>query len=281
MKNKIKTHTAFSCILIFVLLVLVRIVETVFIRLDETFFGENFIHKVFGVLVIVTVVQATGIGWKAIGFRKNVFLSLGVGLLFAAATFALAYAVEAGILFSSGHSVQMQVFVSGFSLNGETMKYTGTEFILMCIGFNIINVIMEEGVFRGLFTKITSYNHSARFTLIFQSVLFGLWHIIAPLRSFIDREISLPSFLLLSIGYTVLSGMMGIKWGLLYRMTDTLYVGMADHFFNNCIATNLLHVVTDTGTDEMMMIRVLVAQIISFMVVCIVYKKKKTLSYRG
>ena len=48
---------------------------------------------------------------------------------------------------------------------------------------------------------------------------------------------------------------------------------MADHFFNNCIATNLLHVITETGTDEMMIIRVAIAQLLSFTVVLLVWKK--------
>ncbi|MCR5728441.1 MAG: hypothetical protein K6G24_13365 [Lachnospiraceae bacterium] len=71
-------------------------------------------------------------------------------------------------------------------------------------------------------------------------------------------------FLGFGIGYIILAGMMGIKWALLYRMTGSLYSGMADHFFNNCIATNLLHVTTESGTDEMMIIRVMIAQLLSF-----------------
>ena len=68
---------------------------------------------------------------------------------------------------------------------------------------------------------------------------------------------------------------MGIKWGLLYQMTGSLYMGMADHFFNNCIATNLLHVVTGEGIDDMMIVRVLIAQLISFGIVLAVWLKRK------
>ena len=56
-------------------------------------------------------------------------------------------------------------------------------------------------------------------------------------------------------------------------MTGSLYAGMADHFFNNCIATNLLHVTTESGIDEMMIIRVMIAQLLSFAVVLVVWKK--------
>ena len=57
-------------------------------------------------------------------------------------------------------------------------------------------------------------------------------------------------------------------------MTGSLYAGMADHFFNNCIATNLFHIVTESGSDEMMIIRVAIAQLLSFTVVLLVWKKR-------
>ncbi len=66
---------------------------------------------------------------------------------------------------------------------------------------------------------------------------------------------------------------MGIKWELMYRLTGSLYAGMADHFFNNCIATNLLPVITENGIDEMMIISVAIAQLLSFTVVLLVWKK--------
>lgn len=96
-----------------------------------------------------------------------------------------------------------------------------------------------------------------------------------PLHNLIDGDINLGAFLGLGVGYIILAGLMGIKWELLYRMTGSLYTGMADHFFNNCIATNLLHVTTESGIDEMMIVRVMIAQLLSFAVVLLVWKKKK------
>ena len=96
-----------------------------------------------------------------------------------------------------------------------------------------------------------------------------------PLHNLIDGDVNAVTFVILAIGYVILAGMMGIKWGLLYSMTGNLYTGMADHFFNNCIATNLLHVTTETGTDEMMIVRVIMAQLISFAVVLTIWMKRK------
>ena len=85
----------------------------------------------------------------------------------------------------------------------------------------------------------------------------------------------LISFIAMSLGYIVLSGIMGIKWGLLYKMTGSIWMGLADHFFNNCLFTNLLHVVTSTGVDEMQIARVLIGQLTSFIAVLLYMKVKK------
>ena len=55
----------------------------------------------------------------------------------------------------------------------------------------------------------------------------------------------------MGIGYIILSEIMGIKWGLLYHMTGNIWVGLGDHLFNNTIATNMLHVVSQKGVDEL------------------------------
>ena len=149
----------------------------------------------------------------------------------------------------------------------------------MCVFFNVINVVMEEGTFRGLFYEIIRTDHPVKTAVLIQALLFGIWHVITPLHNLIDGDIDLVGFVGLSVGYIILAGIMGIKWSLMYRMTGNLYAGMADHFFNNCIATNLLHLSTESGTDEWMIVRVLIAQLLSFTVVVAFWtrwKKQKT-----
>ena len=43
---------------------------------------------------------------------------------------------------------------------------------------------------------------------------------------------------------------------------------------DNCIATNLLHVTTESGIDEMMIVRVGIAQLLSFAFVMILGKRR-------
>lgn len=250
--------------------------EAIFLRLDETILGENFINKVFGIIILFCVLKNLKWKWSDIGFSSKGFgKSICIGFLLAICTFIIAYTIEILILKEQGYAVSLGIFTMGFSLIGESAIHTGTIYILMCVFFNIINVLMEEGIFRGLFTGIVKTNYSMKTAILFQSFLFGIWHVITPLHNLIDGNLSITDFLGLSIGYVILAGIMGIKWGLLYKMTGTLYAGMADHFFNNCIATNLLHVTTENGTDAMMIIRVLIAQLLSFALVFIAFRRWK------
>ncbi|MCR5762577.1 MAG: CPBP family intramembrane metalloprotease, partial [Treponema sp.] len=231
MKDRIRKNAVISCWVIFAILILVHGFEAIVLRMDETLFGENFINKFFGIFVILAVLRC--LNWKLadIGFAKSGFIkNSGIGLLIAICSFAISYSVEIIILKSQGHDIGFGIFTSGFSLTGEAAVQTGIRYILLCIFFNIINVIMEEGTFRGLFYQMTSIEHSSKYALLFQAFLFGLWHIVTPLHNLIDGDINIGSFIALGIGYIILAGMMGIKWALLYRMTGSLYAGMADHF---------------------------------------------------
>ena len=58
-------------------------------------------------------------------------------------------------------------------------------------------------------------------------------------------------------------------------MTGSLFIGIGDHLFNNIIATNILHIVSNTGVDELQIVRILIAQIISFMIVCLIIMRMK------
>lgn len=273
---KIKEKPVLSVCLIFALVLAVHIFEALVLRMDETIFAENFINKLFGILVIFVMLCVLKWKWAGIGFSKNNFWkSVAIGFALALASFFVGYMIEILILVAKGQRFSLGIFTTSFSLVGDVETNKGIGFILMCVFFNVINVIMEEGLFRGLFFKLTNIKYSEKTAIGVQSLLFGLWHIVTPLHNLIDGDINAVGFVLLSVGYVILAGLMGIKWSLLYKMTGNLYAGMADHFFNNCIASNLLHIVTDTGIDELMIARIAIAQLLSFCVVVFVYFKQK------
>ena len=276
MRESILKNTVKSCCMIFCMLIAVHALESIILRMDETFFGENFINKLFGILVIWFVLQTLQWKWSDIGFTgSGIARGILLGFSLAAVVFLVAYAIEILILNNQGEHVQIGFFTMGFSLTGTAEIHRGAGFILMCVFFNIINVVMEEGTFRGLFYEIIGTDHPAKTAMLIQALLFGIWHVVTPLHNLINGDLDLIGFIGLSVGYIILAGIMGIKWALMYRMTGSLYMGMADHFFNNCIATNLLHLTTESGTDELMIVRVLIAQLLSFAAVIIFWTRWK------
>ena len=267
MKKSYKS-TVRNSLILFAVCLMVHTIEVMFIRTDETVFAECFINKVFGITALFWVLSRLKMNWRDIGFKKEAFLSStakGIGIC--AGSYLAAFAAEFIILAAQGRPAHLEFFVTGFSLTGSTVKLTGAGFVLMCIFFNIINVWMEEGVFRGFFIKYISCGHDRKKALYISSLLFGLWHLVTPVRSLLDGDMSSTEFAVMSVGYVVLSMLMGIKWGLLYQMSGNIWIGMADHFFNNCVVTNLLHVVTADGVDEMQIIRVITGELISFIAV--------------
>jgi len=80
--DKLEKPPICSCIIIFFICVIARIIEYFIIRTDETSVSENFLHKVFGIILLITVLKYTRLKWKDIGFTKDgMLLGIGKGLL--------------------------------------------------------------------------------------------------------------------------------------------------------------------------------------------------------
>ena len=140
LKNTVKTSCGLFC-----LLLIVHGFEAIVLRMDETFFGENFINKLFGILVLYLSLRLLGWRWRDIGFScaglpRNLVLGFSLG----AAVFALAYAAECLILKGQGLIPQFGLFTTGFSLAGAPEVHRGAGFLLMCVIFNIINVLRSD-----------------------------------------------------------------------------------------------------------------------------------------
>lgn len=266
-----------SCMIFFMLCMILRFIEYFLIETDKTVIGENVIHKIVGIIILALILKKRDISWGDIGFKKNDFISSTLkGLLLGVVCFSISFGLELAILALQGNSAHFEIYISSFSLTGSQIKNTNLVYFLLCILFNIVNVWMEEGIFRGFFIRKLSERNSFMKANIIAAFLFGIWHIIMPIRSYMSKEMSFETMLFIGIGYIVLSGVMGLKWGILYQMTENIWIGFADHLFNNTIATNMLHVVSLTGVDELQIIRILFAQLISFTIVFVIYLSKKS-----
>lgn len=274
MEKSIKKQPMLSCAIIFTVCSFARLIEYFIIRTDETVISENFLHKLFGIILLAIILRSLQSNWESIGFIRNGIIS-GIikGFALGGFCFIVAYSIECLILYHINQNVSLAFYISGFSLNGETAKHDSILFLSLCVVFNLINVWMEEGIFRGLFMKILVPKLSFIRATLLIALLFGTWHWVMPLRDYMDGNTSLPNLLIMGIGYIILAGIMSIKWSVLYRITGALWVGLGDHLFNNVIVTNLLHVISNGEADSMQIIRIMIGQILSFSVVMLYYRK--------
>ena len=278
MERNTKYKPDHLCIAIFTLCLSVRFAEYFLIETDKTAIGENVLHKVVGIIILALVLKWVNLSWSDIGFQRNGFAG-GIlkGLLLGSACFTISYGLELAVFILQGNPAHLEIYISSFSLTGSQIKNTDFVFFLLCVLFNIINVWMEEGVFRGLFIRTLSETKPFVQANFIAAFLFGIWHIVMPIRSYIHGEMSFAAMVFMGIGYIILAGIMGIEWGLLYRITGNIWAGLGDHLFNNTVAANMLHVISAKGTEELQIVRIMAAQIISFVFVLIIhyYKNRK------
>lgn len=261
----------FSYILCFIF----RFIEYLVIRTDQSVIGEAFLHKLAGIAVMAGTLKYSQYKWPEIGFKRPEAVRHTLwGLLLGGGVFTAAYGAEYVIQLIAGNRPAFAFYISSYSLTGNQVMENSILFLIICIAGNLINVVMEEGLFRGLFIKLGERRLKWFPAMMLAALLFGIWHIAAPVRSFLDGRMSLQSMLLASMVQILLTGLMGIKLGIMVKITGTLWAGMADHFLNNFII-NVLHVVTAAGADEMQMFRISAAQTISFIVVLLWYRSAK------
>ena len=273
-EKAIRKRPILSCIIIFAICGFARLVEYFVIRTDKTVLSENFLHKIFGIIILALILHFLHSNWQSIGFTKNKVVSgIVKGFAFGGCCFIVAYFVECLTLYHVNQNVSLSFYISGFSLNGETAKHNGSLFLFSCIVFNLINVWMEEGVFRGLFMNILVEKRSFINATLFIALLFGIWHWAMPLRDYMDGNTSLANLFIMGIGYIILAGIMSVKWSFLYKITGALWMGLGDHLFNNVIVTNLLHVISNGEADSLQIVRIMVGQMLSFAVVMLYYRK--------
>ena len=266
-----KWKTIITILVIYLICFAFRALEYFVIRTDQTFLGETFIHKLIGIGLLVLAIKVFRYSFAEVGFKTGkAFYDILKGLAFGLATFFIAYGVELIIVASTGNLKGLELYVSAYSVDGNIGHQTDFYFFIICILGNIINVLMEEGVFRGLFQRMLNSHYKFVIAAIIASVLFGVWHIMSPLRNYLDGNQSLGGFIAQSCLLIGTSALVGFKFAMMGKLTGNLYMAMGDHFVNNTIV-NILHVVSNSEADQFQVIRITIAQSLSFTVILIWY----------
>jgi membrane protease YdiL (CAAX protease family) len=250
-----------------------RAFEYFVLRTDQGVIGEAFVHKLIGIGLLAFAIRLLHYRWRDIGFKADeVLKGAGLGLLLGGIVFFVGYGTE--ILIQAGNAPALRFYAASYALTGNQALQGGALFIAIVILGNIINVIMEEGVFRGLFITLGEERYSFLKTCLFAALLFGLWHIAQPVRNVFDGVQSPMGAFMNALMLVVTSALLGVQCGLLFKLTGHLWVGMAAHFVNNAIV-NLLHVTTATGIDELQALRITIAQTLMFVIVLVMFILKK------
>ena len=266
-----KKKTILTILVIYFICFAFRALEYFVIRTDQTFFGEAFIHKLIGIGILILAIKFFHFTFAEIGFKTGkAFYDILKGLAFGIGTFIIAYGVELIIVAASGELKGLELYVTAYAVNGNIGHQTDFYFFIICIIGNVINVLMEEGIFRGLFQRMLNSHFKFIIAAIIASALFGVWHIMGPLRNFIDGEQSAGGFIAESCLLIGTSALVGFKFAMMGRLTGNLYMAMGDHFVNNTII-NILHVVSETDADKYQVIRITIAQSLSFTAILIWY----------
>lgn len=277
MINK-KVKSLSVVLIIYLICFAFRILEYFILRTDQTMFGEAFVHKLVGIFILFAGTKLFEFKAKEIGFDKDKTIQyIAKGLVFGAVTFILAYSAEVLMLAFQGKFTGLALYVSAYAVDGNIGHRTALVFFAFCMIGNIINVVMEEGIFRGLFPRLLEQRYTRIISAVIASGLFGLWHIMAPIRNYCDGTMSLEGLIANSVMLAVTTCLIGVKFAMITKLTGNLYMAMGDHFFNNTIV-NILHVISITGADELMVFRISIAQSISFIAVllwCFAVRHKK------
>ena len=257
---------------------IVKYIEFLFIRTDQTIIADNVITKIFCIIATLVAMKICGLKLSDIGLKnKNTFKYIGCGLGLGLFTFAISYGLEMMLLAAQGKEPQLSAYITNFGLSGATSEFSlSAQAIIICVIAKIINVLAEEGMYRGFILKAVTDRWGFKTGNYVQAFLFGIWHIVMCVLGVYDGQMSVVRAIVFAIGYVVLAGILAIEWGTCVNMSGVLWVGLSEHFFNNFIG-NFLHVVSTSGTDEYQIVRIVISNFLSLGIVLLINKKKNRL----
>ena len=261
------------CIAIFLIAVVIRLIDSIVLRLDELL-GELILTKALGFGLVLAFVWLVGRKVRDIGLHSD---RLGQNLLIGTVTtvfaFIIGYTVE--ILIASR---QGPISVSFGAIDPKLGVTGGFMFALWLVGCNFVNSFMEEGLFRGLMIPLFRIKLSFWQTNWLQAILFGAWHLPWVIKYLIIGEIQTGGEIATSMLFNSIPQMLiGLVWGYFYLKTNSLWPCWISHTIANS-TSNLLHVASVQGLNSGLPIRMSTYMIVMLLLIPLV--KRLTARYQ-
>jgi len=271
-KNSIMKKPIIICVSLFLIALVFRIADIFLLQIEDAW-GEIAVSKICVILLIPSFLYLAGKGIDNIGFHFNdLRFNAMIGLFPIIVAFTIAYSLEFLYLLVKGSNPVLRFIPMGHSLNAEWAVTGGLVLAFWLVMGNIVNSFAEEGLFRGVMLPLLGSKITLTKANLFQALLFGLWHIVWPIKSVLDGQMDTFNASLISLGYILLATLIGYTWGMIYIQTNSLWGSWFAHTFNNT-ALNFVHIQTVTGVNELSNLRAILISLTFFILVLIMKKK--------
>lgn len=239
---------------------------------------KGVVSKIAGLLIILGYMYSARLKPSNVGFSTNPKSIISAVKNAAIANLALipAYIIEVIYLLAKGHKPIVRVFAYE-AIYSEVGPIYFIANILLLIVINTVSIVMLEVLFRGILIKMGKGKFGFWQTAIIISAFYSIWYLIIPLSK-VTAGYKPMQLITLCIFYLVFEFFLSIKWCMCTRATGSIWLALFDHLFFN-ILVGLVHVVsTAQGLTNYIDInrnyRLIIIQLISF-IICFVYYKKK------
>ena len=203
----------------------IRLVDIFVLRLDETPF--NIItSKSIPIILILLYLWHNNKTVSEVGVHSN---KLGLSFLFGVIIFLVFDGTQIIVDFVMMAAVGAEPVVG--------LAQIPPEWGLYLFGFYIINSFMEEGLFRGLMMRQFMTKMSVGKANLFQSVLFGIWHIVWPIKAFLSGEMDFSGFVSYGFQYVLVTFVAGLVFGYMFQKSNSLIGPVVLHTIHNMYAS--------------------------------------------
>jgi membrane protease YdiL (CAAX protease family) len=243
----------------FLLAFFFRIVDIFILEMNATDFGI-LPSKIIPIILILVYLRQTGkkrsdIGIHSKNWDRNVILAILTILVFDG--------VQIGGSFLSLLIINVQPQLSFYKL----------DYIVFDLVYQTANAFMEEMLFRGLMLICFMTIMRPFRANLFQALLFGLWHVVWPINSYLGGLITAGAAIGWALEYVFSSLIIGLLWGYMFQRTGSLISPILLHFSINFIGA---YVFVEPSIGAISLGIGMLAFLLTFAIVLFFTKRKPT-----